>query len=169
MSHAVWCQVCPRPAVCRECGTDYGDSTEYDLKLYDEVLVYGQQDVLDVASGAVRELVPSLFGPGRPSWSADGKTLAFAAVKQYSQRFREGTSQILAVDVATGEQTFHAPGRQYQRHAAPGVLPGDLFADAASRRFGIGSFADLRTPGRSSFLTPAGRALEPPPPPRSGC
>lgn len=70
----------------------------------------GATYVLDVASGAVRELVPSLFGPGRPSWSADGKTLAFAAVKQYSQRFREGTSQILAVDVATGAQTFHAPG-----------------------------------------------------------
>ena len=73
----------------------------------------GATYVLEVDSGAVRELVPSLFGPGRPTWSADGSTIAFAAVKQYSQRFREGTSQILSVDVATGEQTFHPPGRTH--------------------------------------------------------
>ncbi len=73
----------------------------------------GATYVLDLASGEVRELVPSLFGPGRPTWSADGSTIAFAAVRQYSQRFREGTSQILTVDVETGEQQFHAPGGEH--------------------------------------------------------
>jgi Tol biopolymer transport system component/imidazolonepropionase-like amidohydrolase len=73
----------------------------------------GATFVLDLESGQVRELVPSLFGPGRPTWSADGSTIAFSAVKRYSERFREGTSQILTVDVATGEQQFHAPGKQH--------------------------------------------------------
>jgi YD repeat-containing protein len=73
----------------------------------------GATYVLDLGTGAVRQLVPPLFGPGRPSWSADGRTVAFAAVKPYSARFREGTSQILTVDVATGEQTYHAPGEEH--------------------------------------------------------
>ncbi|MGP4019353.1 LpqB family beta-propeller domain-containing protein [Saccharopolyspora sp. 5N708] len=73
----------------------------------------GATYVLDLGSGGVRELVPPLFGPGRPTWSADGSTIAFAAVKRYSERFREGTSQILTVDVATGQQTFHAPGEEH--------------------------------------------------------
>ncbi|WP_426245015.1 amidohydrolase family protein [Nocardioides sp. LHG3406-4] len=70
----------------------------------------GATYVLDLASGAVRELVSSLFGPGRPTWSADSSTVAFAAVRPYSQRFREGVSHILTVDVATGRQTYQAPG-----------------------------------------------------------
>lgn len=77
-------------------------------------LAFQDQDgatyVLDIESNHIRELVPEIFGPGRPSWSADGETIALAAVKQYSERFREGTSQILTVDVETGEQTFQAPG-----------------------------------------------------------
>ncbi|WP_298180344.1 amidohydrolase family protein [Saccharomonospora sp.] len=80
-------------------------------------LAFQDQDgatyVLDLRTGRVRQVVSSLFGPGRPSWSADGRTLALAAVKPYSERFREGTSQILTVDVATGEQTFHAPGDEH--------------------------------------------------------
>lgn len=80
-------------------------------------LAFQDQDgatyVLTLDTGDVRELVPALFGPGRPSWSPDGSTIAFAAVKRYSERFREGTSQILTVDVDSGEQTFHAPGGEH--------------------------------------------------------
>ena len=63
----------------------------------------------------MRELVTPLFGPGRPTWSADSATLAFASVRPYSQRFREGVSQILVVDVATGAQRYVEPG---DRHAS---------------------------------------------------
>ena len=41
----------------------------------------GATYVLDLASGEVRELVTPLFGPGRPTWSADSATLAFASVR----------------------------------------------------------------------------------------
>jgi Tol biopolymer transport system component len=69
----------------------------------------GVTSIVDVASGSVQQVADSLFGPGRPSWSADGSKLAFAAVVPYSARFREGTSQILVVDVESGEQTFVEP------------------------------------------------------------
>ncbi|BFU42624.1 amidohydrolase family protein [Krasilnikovia sp. MM14-A1004] len=65
--------------------------------------------LLDLASGQVRQVVAAMFQPGRASWSPDGRTLALAAVKPYSKRFREGTSQILTVDVATGAFTYAEP------------------------------------------------------------
>ena len=68
---------------------------------------------VDVATGDLRLVIGELFGPGRPTWSADGNTLALSALKVYSSRFREGTSQILAVNLTTGEQVFHHPGGQH--------------------------------------------------------
>lgn len=65
--------------------------------------------VLDLSSGAVRQLTPTLFQPGRVSWSRDGKTLVLAAVKPFSKRFREGTSQLLYVDVATAALEYVEP------------------------------------------------------------
>ncbi|RZQ64652.1 amidohydrolase family protein [Amycolatopsis suaedae] len=65
--------------------------------------------VLDVASGEVKQVTPTLFMPGRPTWSPDGRVLALAAVKPNSKRFREGTSQILTVDLATGGLTYTEP------------------------------------------------------------
>jgi Tol biopolymer transport system component len=68
-------------------------------------VAYQDQDgiawVLDLATNQVRQLTPTLFQPGRVSWSADGKTIVLAAVKPFSKRFREGTSQLLYVDVAS--------------------------------------------------------------------
>ncbi|TDO49787.1 WD40 repeat protein [Kribbella sp. VKM Ac-2527] len=68
-------------------------------------VAYQDQDgiawVLDLATNQVRQLTPTLFQPGRVSWSADGKTIVLAAVKPFSRRFREGTSQLLYVDVAS--------------------------------------------------------------------
>ncbi|MEU5691824.1 amidohydrolase family protein [Actinosynnema sp. NPDC020468] len=65
--------------------------------------------VLDVAAGTRRQVTPTLFMPGRPSWSADGRTLALAAVKPVSRRFREGTSQVLTVDLDTLALTYTEP------------------------------------------------------------
>ncbi|MGW7685721.1 amidohydrolase family protein [Kribbella sp. NPDC054772] len=76
-------------------------------------IAYQDQDgiawVLDVTSGQVRQLTPTLFQPGRVSWSRDGKTLVLAAVKPFSKRFREGTSQLLYVDVATATLEYAEP------------------------------------------------------------
>lgn len=76
-------------------------------------VAYCDQDgvvwVLDLTSGALTQATPTLFMPGRPTWSPDGRTLALAAVKPYSRRFREGTSQVLTVDLATRTLTYTEP------------------------------------------------------------
>ncbi|MCE7006507.1 amidohydrolase family protein [Kibdelosporangium philippinense] len=64
---------------------------------------------LDVATGNVQKVTPELFQPGRPSWSPDGTVIALAAVKPFSRRFREGTSQILTVDLRSGELRYAEP------------------------------------------------------------
>src|SRR5207244_1244933 len=65
--------------------------------------------VSDVESGASRKIHAPLFGPGRPTWSKDGQTLAFTALQPYSSRYREGTSQIVAVSVNDMSERRIAP------------------------------------------------------------
>ena len=63
----------------------------------------------DLATGTTKPLAPSSFFPGRASFAPNGRTVAIATIKPYTRRFREGTSSILAVDLATGKQQFFAP------------------------------------------------------------
>ncbi|MFC5058180.1 amidohydrolase family protein [Saccharothrix xinjiangensis] len=76
-------------------------------------IAYVDQDgavwVLDVPTGDRRQVTPTLFMPGRPTWSPDGSVLALAAVKPFSRRFREGTSQVLTVDLGSGELRYTEP------------------------------------------------------------
>jgi Tol biopolymer transport system component len=76
-------------------------------------IAYSDQDgvtwILDLATGTPTQVTPPLFMPGRPTWSPDGTKIALAAVKPYSRRFREGTSQILTVDLPTGTLTYTEP------------------------------------------------------------
>jgi Tol biopolymer transport system component len=69
----------------------------------------GGTKVVEIATGQVRALTPALFDPGRPSWSANGRTIAIVAVKPYTRRFREGTNQIATIDVATGKMSWFEP------------------------------------------------------------
>lgn len=73
---------------------------------------------VELSSGAVRPVGPVnaagkptlvLFAPSKPSWHRSGKTIALGALKPYTRRFREGTSQILTVDVATGAFRYSEP------------------------------------------------------------
>jgi Tol biopolymer transport system component len=66
----------------------------------------GNVMVADVESGNVRKVFGPLFAPGRPTWSPDGRLLALAALRPNSRRFREGTSQILTIDLETGETRY---------------------------------------------------------------
>lgn len=69
----------------------------------------GVVSILEVATGKVQQITSQLFMPGRPSWSPDGNVVALAAVKPFSRRFREGTSQILTVDLRTNELRYAEP------------------------------------------------------------
>ncbi|HEX6941634.1 MAG TPA: hypothetical protein VF128_01835, partial [Gemmatimonadaceae bacterium] len=66
-------------------------------------------NVVDVASGEVKQIHPPLFGPGNPSWSKDGKRVLVAALTPYSGRFREGTNQLLSIAVGGGDSTWFSP------------------------------------------------------------
>ncbi|HET6970957.1 MAG TPA: amidohydrolase, partial [Phenylobacterium sp.] len=66
----------------------------------------GALHTVEVATGAITRVFDAIWEPGKPSWSADGRTLALAAFKPYSARFREGLSEVLTVDVATGAATY---------------------------------------------------------------
>lgn len=65
--------------------------------------------VVDVASGAVRQIHPSMFGPGNPSWSKDGKRVLIAALTPFSGRFREGTNQLLSLSATGGDSAWFTP------------------------------------------------------------
>ena len=65
--------------------------------------------VVDVETGATRKIAEALFAPSKPSWSANGATIAIGALKPYTRRYREGTSQILTVDLASGAARYTEP------------------------------------------------------------
>ncbi len=69
----------------------------------------GATMLLDVATGRISPLAAATFFPGRAAFAPGGKTVAIATVKPYSKRFREGTSSILSVDVATKKTRWFAP------------------------------------------------------------
>jgi Tol biopolymer transport system component len=66
-------------------------------------------NVVDVATGTVRQVHGPLFGPGNPSWSKDGQRVVIAALTPYSGRFREGTNQILSISTTGGDSAWFTP------------------------------------------------------------
>jgi Tol biopolymer transport system component len=79
--------------------------------------------VVDVASGKVTKIHDSLFGPGAPTWSADGRRVALAALRPYSARFREGTNQILTVSADSGEDRWFTPVEHLSIDSRAGAGP----------------------------------------------
>ncbi|WP_305784051.1 amidohydrolase family protein [Symbioplanes lichenis] len=79
---------------------------------------------VEVATGEIRRVYPATFEPGRPTWSADGRTIALAAIVPFSARFREGLSKILLVDVATstGRYVDPLPERSIQTRGDDGPV-----------------------------------------------
>lgn len=69
----------------------------------------GATYTVDIASREVKEVIEALWEPGHPTWGPDSDTLALAALKKYSERFREGTSQILNVNIEDGSKNYVDP------------------------------------------------------------
>lgn len=69
----------------------------------------GATFTIELSTGDVRQVISAQFAPSRPTWSADGKHITIAALKPFTRRFREGTSQFLTVDLDTGELTYREP------------------------------------------------------------
>ncbi len=60
--------------------------------------------VVDISTGTILRVHASIFAPGAPTWSPDGKRIAVAMVAPYSTRYREGTNQVLTLS-STGTPT----------------------------------------------------------------
>jgi Tol biopolymer transport system component len=69
----------------------------------------GATFTVEIDTGVVKQVILPLFAPGKPTWHASGRTIAVAALKPYTRRFREGTSQVLTVDLASGALTYTEP------------------------------------------------------------
>lgn len=66
--------------------------------------------VVDVATGAITRLQPSLGQPGAPTWSADSKYVAISLSHKYSASFREGTNQVWMIPAdGKGEPFWQIP------------------------------------------------------------
>jgi Tol biopolymer transport system component len=63
----------------------------------------------DVATGKISPLAPATFFPGRPAFAPNGRTVAISTINPYTKRFREGTSDILIVDLATKATKLYPP------------------------------------------------------------
>jgi Tol biopolymer transport system component len=92
------------PGAAAVSGTWSHDSSE--LAFLDQ---NGNVYTVEVATGNVQKVLGPLWEPGRPTWSRDGNTLALAALKPFSARYREGLSQIMLIDRQTGAATYVEP------------------------------------------------------------
>jgi Tol biopolymer transport system component/imidazolonepropionase-like amidohydrolase len=79
--------------------------------------------VVEVATGEVTQVLASSFGPGAPTWSADGRRIAVAALKPYSTRFREGTNQVLSVSARGGDERWELPAPHISLDSRVGAGP----------------------------------------------
>ena len=67
--------------------------------------------VLDLRSGQVRAMAqPSAPDMGPPSWSADGRHIAYNALERLNTRFREGQDLIHVLDTETKSIALVSPG-----------------------------------------------------------
>jgi Tol biopolymer transport system component len=67
--------------------------------------------VRDLAAGSERVLAAALGGgglPGPPSWSPDGRYLAYCDRNRLNFRYREGYNLIRVIDTTTGTSALHA-------------------------------------------------------------
>ncbi|WCT73809.1 amidohydrolase family protein [Sphingomonas naphthae] len=93
----------------------------------------GALHTVEVAGGAVQKVYAGIWEPGRPSFGPGGKTIAYTAFKPASARYREGLSEILTVDRATGKGVYApiAPGKSLGVRGVDGPVwspDGTMFA-----------------------------------------
>ena len=66
----------------------------------------GATYTMDPATGATQKVSPNLFAPSKPSWAANGNVIAQAALRPYSRRFREGTSEMFTINLTNNDQIY---------------------------------------------------------------
>src|SRR6202162_2678862 len=118
----------------------------------------GATYVLDLATGHQRTVIPAQFAPSKPAWLPNGKTVAIAALKPYTRRFREGSSQILTANLATGALTYSetAPFLSLSTRGEDGPV---YSPDGSSMAFVMGSVLWIRPVDGNGVPSGPGRAI----------
>jgi Tol biopolymer transport system component len=80
----------------------------------------GALHLLELESGDVRQVYEPLWLPGRPSFGPQGERIALAAFKPVSNRFREGLSEVLTIELQSGRARY-TPVRAERSLATRGV------------------------------------------------
>jgi Tol biopolymer transport system component/imidazolonepropionase-like amidohydrolase len=95
--------------------TSLADSAELNptWSLDGKQIAFQKQDdtthIVDLATGAIKQVANASFELGRPSFSRDGTAMSLAVLRPYTRRFREGTSLIETIDLASGKITLTEP------------------------------------------------------------
>jgi Tol biopolymer transport system component len=118
----------------------------------------GATYTITLDTGKIRKILGAQFEPSKPSWSANGKTIAIGAVKPYTRRFREGTSQILTAEVVTGAVTYSEPA-PFQSLSTRGE-DGPVYApDGSAMAYVVGSVLWIRPVDSSGIPTGEARQV----------
>jgi len=64
---------------------------------------------IELSSGETKVVYKSIFTPGKPSWSADGKWIVLSALQPYSSRYREGISRELLIAADGSSSRYLSP------------------------------------------------------------
>ena len=69
----------------------------------------GETYFVGAEGGTPRRLLDRSFGPGYPTWSADGRTIIVSTLRPYSRRYREGMNYMMALPVDGGTPRVIVP------------------------------------------------------------
>jgi Tol biopolymer transport system component len=81
----------------------------------------GETYFVAAEGGTPRKLLDRNFGPGFPTWSADGRTVIVSTLRPYSGRYREGMNYMMALPLDGGAPRMIVP----TEHAPVGKRSGD--------------------------------------------
>ena len=81
----------------------------------------GETYFVAAEGGTPRKLLDRIFGPGFPTWSADGKTVIVSTLRPYSSRYREGMNYMTALPLDGSTPRLVVP----VEHAPIGKRSGD--------------------------------------------
>ena len=118
----------------------------------------GATYVLDLVTGRQRIVIPAQFAPSKPAWLPNSKTVAIAALKPYTRRFREGSSQILTANLGTGALTYSEPA-PFLSLSTRGEDGPVYSPDGSSMAFVMGSVLWIRPVDGDGVPSGPGRAI----------
>lgn len=81
----------------------------------------GETYFVAAEGGTPRKLLDRIFGPGFPTWSADGRTIIVSTLRPYSTKYREGMNYMTALPIDGGKPRLIVP----VEHAPIGKRSGD--------------------------------------------